>query len=345
MPRGSGARDRARVQRERVGARKLPRPRPRDDPPIVRRRRAGRGASRPGGDSRHAGGRPRLYFAHRRDRVAPRARGLRAARDGKGGAPRPRPVAGARVSPAGHPRPAYNRRRPDRHAADPRARVRPRRRHADSARRDRRGDDPRLEAAEKRLDARNRYQARGGKFLSGAGNEERGMTPNGPDKAVIPRPPLASYLLLFLPPVFWSSNFIVGKALVGKVPAWTLNAGRFAVPTLILLPLLVYHQASSPRKTLLPLLLMSLTGVFAFNAVLYIGLRYTSAINATLVNATTPITTTLIARLLIREEITRRRVVGIALSFAGIGWIVRRGAPAALAGLRSKHLGVTSVPA
>ncbi|HEX9443319.1 MAG TPA: EamA family transporter [Candidatus Binatia bacterium] len=169
--------------------------------------------------------------------------------------------------------------------------------------------------------------------MSGAGNEERGMTPNGPDKAVITRPPLASYLLLFLPPVFWSSNFIVGKALVGKVPPWTLNAGRFAVAALILLPLLVYRKEWPPRKTWLPLLLMSLTGVFAFNAVLYIGLRYTSAINATLVNATTPITTTLIARLLIREEITRRRVVGIALSFAGIGWIVGRGSLAALAGL------------
>jgi drug/metabolite transporter (DMT)-like permease len=75
---------------------------------------------------------------------------------------------------------------------------------------------------------------------------------------------------------------------------------------------------------------MSLTGVTAFNAVLYTGLKYTTAINATLVNATTPVTTTLIAHFLIREEITRRRVIGIALSFIGIASIVSRGSLAAL---------------
>jgi len=144
---------------------------------------------------------------------------------------------------------------------------------------------------------------------------------------------LGSYTLLFLPPVFWSSNFIVGKALVGIVPPWTLNAGRFTIAALILLPALLYCKERPPRETWLPLILMSLTGVFAFNAVLYIGLRHTSAINATLVNATTPVTTALIARLVIGEKITRRRVIGILLSFAGIAWIVSRGSFAALLNL------------
>jgi drug/metabolite transporter (DMT)-like permease len=134
-----------------------------------------------------------------------------------------------------------------------------------------------------------------------------------------------SYLLLFLPPLFWSSNFIIGKMLVDKVAPWTLNTGRFTVSALILLPALFYRKEWPPRQAWLPLVLMSLTGVSAFNAVLYIGLRYTSAINATLVNATTPVTTACIAWLVIGERITRRRVLGILLSFAGIGWIVSHG--------------------
>ena len=139
------------------------------------------------------------------------------------------------------------------------------------------------------------------------------------------RSSFASYLLLFLPPLFWSSNFIVGKALVEAVPPWTLNTGRFTVSALILLPALLYRREWPPRQTLIPLILMSLTGVFAFNAVLYIGLRYTSAINATLMNSTTPVTTACIAWLLIGEKITGRRVRGILLSFAGVGWIVSQG--------------------
>lgn len=144
------------------------------------------------------------------------------------------------------------------------------------------------------------------------------------------RPPLVSYLLLFLPPLFWSSNFIVGKALVDTVPPWTLNTGRFTVSALALLPLLLYRREWPPRDAWLPIFLMSITGVFAFNAVLYIGLRYTGAINATLVNATTPVTTALIARLVIGEAVTRRRVAGIGLSFLGIAWIVSRGSLAVL---------------
>lgn len=147
---------------------------------------------------------------------------------------------------------------------------------------------------------------------------------------------LASYLCLFLPPFFWSTNFIIGKALVGYVPPWTLNAGRFGVSAIILLPLLLYRGGwrSVPKQYIPTLILMSLTGVTAFNSVLYIGLRHTSAINATLVNSTTPVTTVCLARILIGERLSWRRIVGIVLSFAGAGWIVARADPAVLVRLR-----------
>ena len=150
------------------------------------------------------------------------------------------------------------------------------------------------------------------------------------------RTPLLSYLFLFLPPFFWSTNFIVGKALVGQVPPWTLNTGRFVVSALLLVPLLLYRRErlNLSRRSLAPLGLMSLTGVFAFNTVLYIGLNYTTAINATLVNSTTPLTTACIAWLVIGEKMTSRRAFGILLSFSGVGWIVSGGSLAMLLGLR-----------
>ncbi|OGQ73226.1 MAG: hypothetical protein A2W73_07805 [Deltaproteobacteria bacterium RIFCSPLOWO2_12_55_13] len=149
------------------------------------------------------------------------------------------------------------------------------------------------------------------------------------------RPSFPAYLFLFLPPLFWSSNFILGRALVDRVPPWTLNTGRFVVAAVILIPLLLYRQGwpAVPRKFIVPLVLMSLTGVFAFNAVLYTGLHYTTAINATLVNAATPVTTAGLAWLLIAEKMTGRRILGIFLSFAGIGWIVSQGSLQTLASL------------
>lgn len=146
---------------------------------------------------------------------------------------------------------------------------------------------------------------------------------------------MLSYFLLFLPPFFWSTNFIVGKALVGLVPPWTLNTGRFAVSSLLLIPLVLYRGEWQriPREVILPLTLMSLTGVFAFNSVLYAGLHYTTAINATLVNSTTPITTACLAWLIIAEKMTWKRILGICLSFTGIGWIVSHGSLESLYGL------------
>lgn len=138
---------------------------------------------------------------------------------------------------------------------------------------------------------------------------------------------LSSHILLFLPPFFWSTNFIIGKALVGSVPPWTLNTGRFTVAAIILLPLLFYRGEwrAVPKRLIAPLVLMSLTGVFAFNSVLYMGLHYTTAINATLVNSTTPVTTACLAWILIGENMTWRRILGALLSFTGVGWIVSHG--------------------
>ncbi|MFQ5842859.1 MAG: EamA family transporter [Thermodesulfobacteriota bacterium] len=61
-----------------------------------------------------------------------------------------------------------------------------------------------------------------------------------------------SHLPLFLPPFFWSTNFIVGKALVGQVPPWTLDTGRFVVSALILMPLLLYRREWQPVPNLSP---------------------------------------------------------------------------------------------
>ncbi|MFQ5681742.1 MAG: DMT family transporter [Candidatus Binatia bacterium] len=151
-----------------------------------------------------------------------------------------------------------------------------------------------------------------------------------------PPAPVSSYLLLFLPPFFWSTNFIVGKALVGSVPPWTLNTGRFTVAALILIPLFLYRREwrAIPKDAITILVLMSVTGVFAFNSLLYTGLHYTTAINATLVNATTPVTTACLAWLFIAEKMTWRRLLGILLSLTGIGWIVSHGSLETLTHLR-----------
>jgi len=134
------------------------------------------------------------------------------------------------------------------------------------------------------------------------------------------RPSFPAYLFLFLPPLFWSSNFILGRALVDRVSPWTLNTGRFVVAAVILIPLLLYRQGwpAVLRKFIVPLVLMSLTGVFAFNAVLYTGLHYTTAINATLVYNTIPFFVIILSAIFLGERLMLYQGVGGAVIIAGV---------------------------
>jgi len=73
-----------------------------------------------------------------------------------------------------------------------------------------------------------------------------------------------------------------------------------------------------PRKFIVPLVLMSLTGVFAFNAVLYTGLHYTTAINATLVYNTIPFFVIILSAIFLGERLMLYQGVGGAVIIAGV---------------------------
>ena len=45
------------------------------------------------------------------------------------------------------------------------------------------------------------------------------------------------YLLLTLAALFWSSNMVIGRAIRGDIPPFTLAFGRWVVAGLIVLPL------------------------------------------------------------------------------------------------------------
>jgi drug/metabolite transporter (DMT)-like permease len=73
------------------------------------------------------------------------------------------------------------------------------------------------------------------------------------------------------------------------------------------------------------LLGMSLSGVAIFAPTLYLGLRHTTAINATLIHGLSPLITGVLAALLIGESMSRRQVVGAILGLAGVLGLISGG--------------------
>lgn len=133
-------------------------------------------------------------------------------------------------------------------------------------------------------------------------------------------------MLLLLGTFFWSTNFVLGRYLASEVPPFTMCAGRFTVAAIIFAGLAFWRPWPGPRgRQWLYIAAMALTGVFLFNTVLYLGLSYTTALNATLVNGLNPLVTVCLAVLLLGERAGWRLWAGVLLSVSGVFLIAARG--------------------
>ncbi len=136
-------------------------------------------------------------------------------------------------------------------------------------------------------------------------------------------------LLVNLATFTWATNMTLGRWLRASIGPVTLSALRFLIAVLCFGWLLRSRPSEERRPGAdVPLLLgMALAGVALFAPTLYWGLRFTTAVNATLINGLGPLITGLIAALLIREPLTPRQLLAAFLGLAGVLVIISGGNP------------------
>jgi drug/metabolite transporter (DMT)-like permease len=142
-----------------------------------------------------------------------------------------------------------------------------------------------------------------------------------------------AFLLLALAMLFWAGNWVLGRALRAAFEPFTLNFLRWALATLILAPFALpalRAQAGVVRRHAGILVLLALAGVSLFHAMVYLGLRTTTTVNAILLNSSLPLFILACSWVLERERSTLPQVGGMLLSFTGILVILSRGDPASL---------------
>src|SRR5712691_6975632 len=100
------------------------------------------------------------------------------------------------------------------------------------------------------------------------------------------------YLPLVAAVLFWSGNWIAGRALAGLVPPVALTFWRWAIALVLLAPF-VAPQLWASRALLArewkPIVLLGLLGGGLHNVLQYWGLKYTSATNGAILNSLTPV--------------------------------------------------------
>jgi drug/metabolite transporter (DMT)-like permease len=82
------------------------------------------------------------------------------------------------------------------------------------------------------------------------------------------------------------------------------------------------------------MLMLSATGIACYNAMSYIGLTTTTALNVLLLQSAAPLIIIVWAYLLFREAPTIRQAIGVLLSLTGVAAIAAHGSLTVLAQLR-----------
>jgi drug/metabolite transporter (DMT)-like permease len=126
---------------------------------------------------------------------------------------------------------------------------------------------------------------------------------------------------------FWAANFIVVKAANQQIPPVTFALLRFGLAALTLLVLLRWREGriGLPRRDVVPILGLGALGFGVYQIFWATALQEIPAGDSALLVATTPVITALLAVVSGADVLTRTKLLGSLVSFAGVAVIVSAG--------------------
>ncbi len=137
-----------------------------------------------------------------------------------------------------------------------------------------------------------------------------------------------AYFILILTTIFWSGNFIVGKAAsMFQIPPFSLNFYRWFFAGLILLPF-TYKEIINNKKYILDnlgfFIILGITSITIFNSIVYYSLYYTQVISGILMISTIPVWIIFISSILNIEKTNIFQILGVILSLTGVIFIITK---------------------
>src|SRR3979490_1140605 len=145
-----------------------------------------------------------------------------------------------------------------------------------------------------------------------------------------PTPPPASvgpclanqpYLLLCITALCWAGNALVGRLAAGHIPPVTLSFLRWSLAFLIILPFAWKHLVrdwAAIRSRLGLMIVLSITGIGAFNTLQYWALEHTQALTPLLLQSAGRLVVAVWSVLLLGVRLTLAQAAGVLLSMAGV---------------------------
>ena len=138
----------------------------------------------------------------------------------------------------------------------------------------------------------------------------------------------ATYLKLLLTSIFWGGTYTAGRIVVQHVGPYSASFFRFAIASVCLVALACRAEGGIPAlkpRQVLPVLVLGLTGVFAYNAFFLNGIKFVEAGRASMIVANNPVFIALFSAWFFKERLTALKLFGVLLSLSGAMVVVSRG--------------------
>ena len=140
-----------------------------------------------------------------------------------------------------------------------------------------------------------------------------------------------AYIFLIFATLFWSGNFIVGKAAsLFEIPPFTLNFYRWTFAWLILAPFTlkeIFQKKEYILKNLKLILILGITSITIFNSIVYYSLNFTQVINGVLMISTIPVMIIFFSWIFKIEGTNFYQILGVIFSLLGVVVIVTKADP------------------
>ena len=136
------------------------------------------------------------------------------------------------------------------------------------------------------------------------------------------------YVLLSITALCWAGNAIVGRLAAGHIPPVTLSFLRWSLAFLTILPFAWQHlnrDWGTIRSHLGTMIVLSVTGIGAFNTLQYWALEHTQALNTLLLQSALPLVVAVWSLILLGVRLTLAQAAGVALSLTGVLLILLHG--------------------
>lgn len=133
------------------------------------------------------------------------------------------------------------------------------------------------------------------------------------------------YIAMIIATFFWSGAFIAGKFSVPYIPVCTLTFLRFLFASIILYFVMkisnnkLSDEGFKFQKEHIKIFAFTgIVGMVGYHLLFFTSLKYTTAINSSMIGGTNPIVTTVIAAIFLRNKVQFKQALGIAISFIGV---------------------------